>query len=158
VRSLSCAATPRADARDSSRPCCGRGRPWRSLLNGTIVRQTAMNVLTEDFLRKVKSKLLEQMRQYKRDAGASYDEPDVQRCGEILDQLAAALTTASSREEALKCVRTAVLNLNALNSSSGGDLIETDQREMIYEFIIKTCALRGFSDADEDVTLEWREW
>jgi hypothetical protein len=69
-----------------------------------------------------------------------------------------AVAAANGRNEALDHVRTAVLDLNALNSAAVDELIETDQREMICEFIMKTCAFHGFSGPDEDVTEEWREW
>ena len=51
-----------------------------------------------------------------------------------------------------------VLKLNDLNERAGEDLIETDQREDICEYITKADALLGFNTEDEDVTEEWREW
>lgn len=117
-----------------------------------------MKPATDQGLRDLKVTLLQGMMEFMREAGGSYAEADVQRCREILDEFEAAISGAVAREEALAQVRKAVLDLNALNNGCRGSLIETDQREMICEFIIQTTARRGFVSPDEDVTLEWREW
>jgi hypothetical protein len=41
---------------------------------------------TDDSLQELKAALLEGMREYMGDGGVSYEEPDVLRCGEILDE------------------------------------------------------------------------
>jgi hypothetical protein len=117
-----------------------------------------MNQDMDEHLRNLKTELLDGMRRYMRDVNVAYGEADIQRCGEILDRVSAAVAEAKGRKEALDHVRSAILDLNALNSAAQDALIETDQREMICEFIMKTCAFHGFSRADEDVTEEWREW
>jgi hypothetical protein len=117
-----------------------------------------MNPTSDERLGKLKVSLLEGMREYMPSVDGSYQEADVQRCGEILDQFGAAISGAVGREDALAHVRTAVLDLNALNERCGGSLIETDQREMLCELIIATVARRGFISPEEDVTFAWREW
>jgi hypothetical protein len=111
-----------------------------------------------DSLRELKRALLASMKDYIREVDVPYSESDVQQVGEILDRFDSAVSESEGRDEALTHVRTAVLDLNALNSRCGGSLIETDQREMICAFIIKAAASRGFIAPDDDVTFEWREW
>jgi hypothetical protein len=117
-----------------------------------------MSAHSDDSLSGLKTTVLEGMKAYLREVDVAYTESDVQRCGEILDELKAAIERSGGRDEALSHVRTAVLDLNALNNRCEGSLIETDQREMICAFIIKTTAGRGFISPEEDVTFEWREW
>jgi hypothetical protein len=130
----------------------------RATAEQEIFGKPAMNLATDQGLRALKASLLEGMRAYMRRAGEPYSEADVQRCSEILDRFEAAISGAVAREDALAHVRETVLDLNALNNTCGGNLIETDQREMICELIIQTTARRGFIAPGEDVTLEWREW
>lgn len=117
-----------------------------------------MSARADDGLRERKTRLVEGMKEYMRDGDVSYDESHVRRCEAILDAFDAGISGASARDEALAHVRTAVLALNALNDECEGELIETDQREMICELINNATARRGFISADEDVTEEWREW
>jgi hypothetical protein len=121
-------------------------------------RGTDMNARGDDSLRERKTTLLDGMREYMQDGDVSYGETHVRRCETILDAFDAAISGASGRDDALTHVRAAVLQLNALNDECEGELIETDQREMICELINSTTARRGFISADEDVTEEWREW
>jgi len=87
-----------------------------------------------------------------------YEEEDIDRCRDILLAHADQLDQAGSRDDALAVVKSTVISLNELNESAGQDLIETDQREEICEFIIRAGAIQGFNDDGEDVTVEWREW
>lgn len=119
----------------------------------------------DERIRELKARLLEGMREYLRDDGttgsrkaAAYEAGDIERCGKILDELAAAISRSGGREEALAHVRKTILALNALNDSCEGELIETDQRELICELIIELTARGGFNPEREDITLEWREW
>lgn len=117
-----------------------------------------MNSNLNETLLELKSDLLDGMREFMSDEEVAYGDAEVDRCGEILDELHAAIPTASDREEALESVRQAIVDLNELNTEADDALIETDQREMICEFIIKLCSSHGFCEADEDITEEWREW
>jgi hypothetical protein len=82
----------------------------------------------------------------------------VAECTEILDTYLRAIQLATSRPEAMTVVKGTVLRLNELNDRYDGDLIETDERELIAGFIIKAGELLGFNGENEDVTEEWREW
>ncbi len=57
----------------------------------------------------------------------------------------------------LEQVKAYVLKLNQLNMDSQYALIETDEREMIYQFIEDRSIALGF-DFDYDITLEDRDW
>ena len=52
------------------------------------------------------------------DGEVAYGDAEIDRCGEILDELHAAIPTASDREEALESVRQAIVDLNAVNSGA----------------------------------------
>ena len=88
----------------------------------------------------------------------SYTEEEVDRCRDILTAHAEALDLAQNREEALKLVQATVERLNHLNEGAGGELIETDQREEICDFLTKAGAIKGFNGEHEDVTEPWRQW
>lgn len=90
-----------------------------------------------------------------------YTEADVQRCGEILDEYLdhlAALEDESESEEILAYVKKVVINLNELNDECGYRLIETDQRELICDFIERAAQEVGLETDGSDITQKWREW
>lgn len=90
-----------------------------------------------------------------------YTEADVQRCGEILDQYLdhlAALEDDSEPEEILAYVEKVVISLNELNDECAFKLIETDQRELICDFIERTAQEAGLETDGSDITKKWREW
>lgn len=89
-----------------------------------------------------------------------YTDADIKKCDGILSAFTDNLQKlgASAAEPAiLKCVQQAVLELNALNESVGGGLIETDQREELCEYILFAAKQSGLKQ-DGDLTEEWREW
>ncbi|MBZ0235202.1 MAG: hypothetical protein K8M05_22935 [Deltaproteobacteria bacterium] len=98
------------------------------------------------------------MRDYMESDEAAYDEADVEECARILSEHATATRSVTDRKDALELVRGTVLRLNKLDERCDGTLIETDQRETICTFIIRTGHLRGFNAENEDVTEPWREW
>ena len=92
------------------------------------------------------------------ESDVSYSESDIQSCDAILDDYLAAIAVASDRRESLLRVKQAVVRLNKLNAKCEHELIETDQREYLCDVIIRAAALKGFIEADMDVTEKWREW
>ncbi len=63
-----------------------------------------------------------------------------------------------TNEEIMNHVKTLVLALNDLNEESDYCLLETEEREAIWE-IIQTGAVEcGLLDPEDDITEEWREW
>jgi hypothetical protein len=50
-----------------------------------------------------------------------------------------------------------VVKLNVLNTKSGSELNETDQREQLAELIIISSELMGYNARYENNTEHWRE-
>jgi hypothetical protein len=122
----------------------------------------------------LKQNLLDNMLDYINDDGASdendpdydpefeaaYSAQDVAACGEILDNYLTALSTAHADDAGIRqAVKMAVLALNALNENCEYNLIETEQRECLYEILSMAASDAGLKiQEDEDITDEWREW
>jgi len=91
-----------------------------------------------------------------------YTKADVERCNEILDAYIDELSVLAENpdsEEILLAVEKVVVALNELNDECAYSLIETDQREMICDFIIRAAQEAGLeSDEMEDITEPWREF
>lgn len=96
---------------------------------------------------------------YDPDHDCGYSRADVDRCAVIIDAyLKSVVTTSASGEtEILRAVRRTVEELNALNDSCDGCLIETDQREDLCALILAAAKNAGL-ESDDDVTEQWREW
>ncbi len=58
----------------------------------------------------------------------------------------------------MKQVKKLVLALNRLNESTDYALIETGEREAIWEIIQYSAVECGLTDASDDITEEWRDW
>jgi hypothetical protein len=111
-------------------------------------------------LETIKARLIEGMTDYIADGDDSYTKADIRKCDKILQQLMARLGKLddSMPESAiLDYVKKAVLDLNALNGSFDGCLIETDQREDLCEYLLLAARSSGLA-SDKDITEEWREW
>jgi len=120
-----------------------------------------MNAADMKTLTATKDRLITGMQEYlAEEADAGYTEADIKKCDKILlaftDSLQK-LGSAAAGPVILECVKRAVLELNALNDSVGGGLIETDQREDLCEYILFAAKHAGL-EKDGDVTEEWREW
>jgi len=92
------------------------------------------------------------------DAGFTSD--DVDECKEILFDYIDALDELEdpTDEEILAEVETAVVALNELNENTDCTLIETMEREAIWEIIQDAAEESGLEEKYDDVTEEWREW
>jgi hypothetical protein len=86
-----------------------------------------------------------------------YAREDVDRCEEVVDAYLNAVSNASSGDDVRRIVKQVVIDLNELNDSREGCLIETDQREDLCELILVAARQAGL-DSDDDITEEWREW
>ena len=92
---------------------------------------------------------------------AGYTEADIQKCDTILQEFVAhmqELGGTATEPEILACVKDVVVKLNGLNEQTDGHLIETDQREVLCEYILTAAEMSGLETDGEDVTEEWREW
>lgn len=121
-------------------------------------RGVIMSLRNDERLAQLKVRLLDGMRAFiEDDEEPDYEERDIERVGQILDEHVAAIERVNDKKQALECVRDTVMKLNEL-SERCESLIETGQREDICEFIDRAGARFGFGADDEDVTEEWREW
>lgn len=119
-----------------------------------------MNKSDTQKLETIKARLIEGMRGYIADGDESYTEEEIKKCDKILQQFLmrlGKLGMSVAEISILDCVKQAVLDLNDLNSSVDGCLIETDQREDLCEYILFAAKRSGLKQ-DGDVTEEWREW
>jgi hypothetical protein len=92
---------------------------------------------------------------------AGYTQEHIDRSNEILDAFVSKLEQVSDSNrntEIMEAVKTAVLELNALNEECDGSMIETDQREQLCEIIISAAKEAGLVTSEYDITEEWREW
>jgi hypothetical protein len=106
----------------------------------------------------LKRALLENMREFMLEADPGYEQGHIDRCGAILDKYVLSIASAANEEDARECVRKAVQELNVLNEDAGESLIETGEREQLWEIITLAGTKRGFFRNEDDVTGEWREW
>lgn len=87
-----------------------------------------------------------------------YSEEDVQACGDLLETFVERLAEVQNDERQIRdCVKSLVMELNELNEGTDCQLIETDQREALCDFILSAAAEAGLDD-EEDITEQWREW
>jgi len=88
-----------------------------------------------------------------------YTLKDIEKCGAILNEYIDDLSESNKDEKLiLKSVKKVVLALNKLNQNCEYELIETDQREDLSQFINETAIVAGLSEFENDITEEWREW
>lgn len=114
------------------------------------------NKLLDELESKKESMILQSMRDYNSNF---YTNKDVDECGEILNQFINKLKHVSSSPaeiEVMPMVQDVVERLNKI-SERCGDIIETDQREYLCDFIIKAVNIAGYK-TDDDITEQWREW
>ncbi len=88
-----------------------------------------------------------------------YSQEDIDKCGELLDQFIDDLISSNKEEKLIQeSVKNVILKLNKLNQKCEGELIETDQREYLCDFIEAAATCAGLPESDIDITEEWREW
>ena len=85
---------------------------------------------------------------------------DVARCGALLAEYLTALSELKEPEDAdiMAQVEKVVLALNELNEGLDYALIETVEREAIWELLQTAAVDCGLQNIPDDVTEEWREW
>lgn len=94
------------------------------------------------------------------DEECGYTSDNVKACKVLLDGYLDVLKTmkAPSDDEIMQQVKNVVLSLNELNEKADYALIETDQREVIWEIIQTSAVDCGLQEYEDDITEEWREW
>jgi len=93
------------------------------------------------------------------DYDCGYTQLDVNACSQIVDAYLRSIANdgTSNKTAIMDAIQFAVEELNKLNESCDGCLIETDQREDLCELILVAAKKVGL-ETDDDVTEEWREW
>ena len=89
-----------------------------------------------------------------------FSKEDVAKCEKILSDYLESLAALSNptNEEIMDYVQRAVLALNQLNEDTDYSMIETEERENIWELIQTSAEECGLQDPTDDITEEWREW
>lgn len=89
----------------------------------------------------------------------AYTDKDVAECMAVLNAYLAEVNKAETTEAGLKVVKVTVLKLNDLNERCEHALIETEQREDIWELMQSAFLAKAFALPESgDITEEWREW
>ena len=115
----------------------------------------------EKIMTTVVEEMLSFMQNVEEDGGdAGFTPDDVEECKEILFDYVDALSELENPtdDEILSEVETAVVALNELNENTDCVLIETVEREAIWEIIQDAAVECGLEEEYDDVTEEWREW
>ena len=104
------------------------------------------------------SPMLQFMQEWEDDC--EFTKKDIQKCEVILAQYLDSLASLSTPtdKEIMKCVKKAVLALNKLNEKTDYALLETEERENIWELIQFSAIDCGLQNPSDDITEEWREW
>ena len=89
-----------------------------------------------------------------------FTQKDIAKCEALILDYLAALEgiTEPTDKEIMKYVKKLVLALNKLNEKTDYSLLETEEREAIWEIIQNSAVECGLSDPEDDITEEWREW
>jgi len=122
----------------------------KNLASGVVIENVEILKAREDLIRGMTS--------YMESSDVSYTRTEIAEAEKILNNHYIKLRDIQTIEEAESLVKRTVMELNHLNHKANHELIETDQRELICEFIIKSGAMHGFNKSNEDVTERWREW
>ena len=113
------------------------------------------------YLNKLKDEVTDPILEYMRDAEIDdFTDEDVARCGALLAEYLTALSELREPEDdrIMAQVEKVVLALNDLNEELDYALIETVEREAIWELIQTAAVDCGLQNVPDDVTEDWREW
>lgn len=89
-----------------------------------------------------------------------FEQKHIEKCEALMLEYLSALEniTNPTNEKIMKHVKTLVLALNDLNENADYCLLETEERESIWEIIQTSAVACGLVDSEDDITEEWREW
>lgn len=113
------------------------------------------------YLDKLKTDVTDPILEYMTEAEIEdYTAEDVARCGSLLEGYLTALSELDEvTDEAIMArVEEVVLALNDLNEELDYALIETVERESIWELIQTAAVDCGLQEVPDDVTEQWRDW
>lgn len=88
-----------------------------------------------------------------------YTRADVDRCKSVVDFYLQSVQVIESADQnaIVLAMRTAAIQLNELNATCNGCLIESEQREDLCLLILAAAKNMGL-ESDDDVTEQWRQW
>ena len=89
-----------------------------------------------------------------------YTREHIDRCQALIHEYLDALDELEEPTDAaiMAQVETLVLALNDLNEETDYAMIETVEREAIWEVTQEAAVAAGLQDVPEDVTEQWRDW
>lgn len=92
--------------------------------------------------------------------GSDFTEGDIKSAKQLMYDYLDALEALEdpTDETIMEEVKTLVLALNELNEETDYSIIETDEREAIWEIIQNSAIDCGLKDYSDDITEEWRDW
>ena len=137
---------------------CDESQAEKNNVNSDIPIETIELTIENKDILKTREDLIRGMLSYMESTEVSYTRADVAETEKILNNHYIKLRDIKTRNDAESLVKSTVIGLNHLNYKTDHELIETDQRELICEFIIMSGAMHGFNEKNEDVTEKWREW
>lgn len=114
----------------------------------------------KEWKKQIAEDVVEPMLEFIDEEPDGYTKAEVKACKSLLENYLMALKGLKAPTDAaiMACVKDVVLALNELNDQTDGSLIETGEREAIWEIIQGAAVACGLSEEPDDVTEEWREW
>ena len=115
-----------------------------------------------EFKKRVTEAVVTPMLAYMEECGeeCEYKRKDVAKCEKLVLEYLTSLSRLKTPDDPkiMKRVKKLVLALNQLNARTEYSLIETCEREELWEIIQDAAGASGLNEEYDDVTEEWREW
>ena len=118
-----------------------------------------MNI--KQYKESLKNEVITPMTEYAaEEPDCGFSKRDIFKCEDIILKYLSALESIKKPDDKkiMKEVKTVVLALNKLNEKTDYSIIETMEREAIWEIIQTSAVECGLSNPSDDITEEWREW
>lgn len=118
-----------------------------------------MNI--KQYKESLKNEVITPMTEYvTEEPDCGFTKRDVKKCEDIILKYLFALDGIKKPDDKkiMKEVKKVVIALNKLNKRTGYSIIETMEREAIWEIIQTSAVECGLSTPSDDITEEWREW
>jgi len=109
----------------------------------------------------LKETIIVPMKEYMKEVeDCGFSKKDIKKCEALILEYLTALDKLQNpeNESIMEQVEKLVLALNQLNEDTDYCMIETVEREAIWEIIQTSAIACGLTDPADDITEEWREW
>ena len=113
------------------------------------------------YKKQLKETIITPMKEYMKEVeDCGFSKKDIKKCESLILEYLTALEKLRNpgNQEIMEQVETLVLALNQLNEDTDYCMIETVEREAIWEIIQTSAIACGLTDHADDITEEWREW